>query len=210
MSSRRLESTTRSQPLPKDSGWLLPFLPALRALGPRVLEVGCGPGLDAATLSRHRFEVVGFDRAREPLLRARGRAAGATLLQADAAIPLPFRDGAFDASVASLSLHYLPWAATRRAFGEVARVLRPGAAFLFRVNATDDHHHGAGQGEELEPNFYRNPASFHAETKRFFDEAAVRQAVAGLFEVEHLAHVTIDRYEQPKRVWECLARKDEP
>ena len=195
----------RSQLLPKGSDWLLPYVGQLRASGPRVLEVGCGPGLDAATLIAAGFEVTGFDRAVAPLLRARAAVAGAGFLLADA-VWLPFRDAAFDAAVASLSLHYLAWAETRMAFGEVRRVVRPGAPFVFRVNATDDVHHGAGEGEELEPNFYRNPASYHAETKRFFDEAAVRAAVAGLFEVEHLAHVTIHRYEMPKRVWECLAR----
>lgn len=125
-----------------------------------MLELGCGPGLDAATLA-----------------------------------------------VASLSLHYLPWAETRAAFAEVARVLRTGAPFLFRVNATDDFHHGAGEGEVVEPNFYRSPRRIHAETKRFFDEAAVQAAVAGYFAVEHLEHVTVVRYEKPKRAWECLARR---
>ncbi len=191
--------------MPKGSDWLLPFLPRLRALGRRVVEVGCGPGLDAATLEAAGFKVTGFDRAAPPLPRARAAAPGAAFLRADVT-RLPFRADAFDGAVASLSLHYLSWDETRAAFGEVRRVLRPGAPFLFRVNATDDFHHGAGEGDELEPNFYRNPNSFHAETKRFFDEAMVRAALAGWFEVEHLAHMTIHRYEQPKRVWECLAK----
>lgn len=61
------------------------------------------------------------------------------------------------------------------------------------------------EGEELEPNFYRQPAAFHAETKRFFDEPMVRAAVEGHFEVRHLEHKTIYRYQDPKRIWECLA-----
>jgi ubiquinone/menaquinone biosynthesis C-methylase UbiE len=191
--------------LPKGSDWLLPFVGQLRAGGSRLLEVGCGPGLDAATLVDEGFDVTGFDRAVAALARAKASVAGAAFLRADA-VCLPFRDGAFDAAVASLSLHYLPWAETRTAFREVRRVLGPGAPFVFRVNATDDVHHGAGEGEELEANFYRNAASYHAETKRFFDDVAVRAAAVGLFEVEHLAHVTIHRYEMPKRVWECLGR----
>jgi SAM-dependent methyltransferase len=195
-----------SQPLPQDSDWLLPFLPALqktRGGASRILEIGCGPGLDAATLLGHGFEVTAFDRA--PLMRARAKAPGAQLLCADL-LHIPFRDGAFDAAVSSLALHYLPWPETRAAFAEVRRLLPAGAAFLFRVNATDDHNHGAGEGEQLEPNFYRTPTAFHSETKRFFDEPMVRAAVVGYFEIEHLAHRTIHRYEQPKRVWECFAR----
>lgn len=163
--------------------------------------------MDASTLTAHGFEVVGFDRA--PLARATASAPAAAFLRADLARTLPFRDGTFDSAVSSLALHYLAWAETRAAFGEIRRVLRDGSPFLFRVNATDDFAHGAGVGEELEPNFYRSADSYHAhfsETKRFFDEAMVRAALEGLFEVEHLEHKTIHRYEQPKRVWECVGR----
>lgn len=108
--------------------------------------------------------------------------------------------------MSSLALHYLPWAATRAAFTEVRRVLHPGAPFLFRVNADDDFHHGAGQGLELEPGLFRVPFAGHSDTKRFFDEAMVLATVEGLFDVEELEHETIYRYEQPKQVWTCLAR----
>jgi SAM-dependent methyltransferase len=194
----------RSQPLPKDSDWLLSFLPAFANRGPRLLEIGCGPGQDAATLAGHGFEVVAFDRI--TLVAARKLAPRATLLRADLATPFPFRDACFDAALASLSLHYHPWGQTRSTVREIRRVLRDGTSFLFRVNASDDVHHGAGQGEELEPNFYRQPGTYHAETKRFFDEGMVRAMLEGLFAVEHLAHCTIHRYERPKQVWECLAR----
>jgi SAM-dependent methyltransferase len=165
--------------------------------------------MDAAVLSAAGFDVVGFDVVgfdRAELSRAHTAAPRVALLRADFATPLPFRTGAFDAAVSSLALHYLPWAATRAAYGEIHRVLRPGAPFLFRVNAFDDLHHGAGQGDELEPGFFRVPLAGYSDTKRFFDDAMVRAALDGWFEIEHLAHGTIHRYEQPKRVWICLAR----
>jgi len=191
------------QPLPKDGDWLLPFLPHLRVHGPRIVEIGCGPGRDAATLATHGFEVTAFDRA--SLQRAREQAPAVRLLRADLGQTLPFRSGSFDAAASSLALHYLPWAKTRAAFSEIHRVLRHGAPFLFRVNATDDYNHGASEGEELEPNFRRMPTAHYAETKRFFDEVSVRDAVADLFRIQHLEHKTIYRYANPKQVWECLA-----
>lgn len=195
-----------SQPPLQDSDWLLPFLPRLRAQGGRLLELRCGPGVDAAKLVSAGLDVVAFDGAPGPLSRARQEVSGLSFLRADLALPLPFREGTFGCAVSSLALHYLPWAETRAAFAEVRRVLRQGSPFLFRVNATDDFHHGAGEGEELEPNFYRSPNAFHSETKRFFDAETVLAAADGLFEVEHLEHKTIYRYEEPKRVWECMAR----
>ncbi len=194
----------RSQPPPKGDDWLLSFVGVLEASGPRVLEVGCGPGRDAATLSERGFEVVAFDRL--PLLAAAERAPKADFLRADVSSQLPFRDGVFNGAVASLSLHYLPWEATRRALSEIRRVVREGGAFAFRVNADDDANHGAGEGEELERGFFRTPRPSYSETKRFFDEQMVWAAVEGLFEVERLEHKTIHHHAEPKRVWECLAR----
>jgi SAM-dependent methyltransferase len=182
-------------------------VPELGGLGRRVVEVGCGPGLDAATLLRQGFEVVAFDRVAVPLARARAIAPSALLVRADLSRRLPFRDETFDCAVSSLAMHYLPWAETRGAFADVRRVLRPGAPFLFRVNASDDVHHGAGQGEQLEPGLFRSPGSHFGDVKRFFDEEMVRAAVEALFDVERLEHVTIHRYEMPKRAWECLARR---
>jgi SAM-dependent methyltransferase len=195
-----------SQPLPKDSDWLFPFLAGLRSQGSLLLDAGCGPGIDAATLCSSGFTVVGFDRSARALSRARAVVPRATLVRADLSAPLPFRDATFDGALSSLALHYHPWAETRAAFAEIRRVLRPGAPFLFRVNATDDFYHGAGDGEVIESNFYRQPGAHHAGTKRFYDEAMVRAAVDGLFTVEHLAHVSIHRYEHPKQAWECFAR----
>jgi len=204
MTDRSAAWESGSQPLPQDSDWLLPFLPTLRERGSRLIEIGCGPGLDAATLLAAGFDVTAFDRA--SLARARAIAPGARLFRADLGWTLPLRTGVFDAALASLSLHYLPWAKTAAVFAEIRRVLRPGMPFLFRLNATDDVHHGAGQGEEIERNFYRAPAAVHADTKRFFDEDSVLAAVDGPFLVEQLEHVTIHRYEQPKQAWLCLAR----
>lgn len=198
------ELPLRSQPsLPRDDDWLLPFLPELRRRGDRLLEIGCGPGRDAAFLSGSGFSVTAFDR--QPVRDAARRAPEATFFRADLSRPLPFHNVAFDAAVASLSLHYLPWQETKEALAEIRRVLRPGSPFLFRVNATDDVNHGAGQGEPIEPNFYQAAPGSSADTKRFFDEASVRDVVSGSFAIEHLEHRTIHRYEQPKQVWECLA-----
>ena len=46
------------------------FLPALRAAGTMTLELGCGPGEDAAALAVHGFRVVGFDLVPKAVRRA--------------------------------------------------------------------------------------------------------------------------------------------
>ncbi len=189
--------------LPED--WLEPHLARVPA-GVRVLDLGCGPGWDSAALRARGFEVISTDRADSELARARIEAGTQALLRVDHSRPLPFRDAAFAVVVASLSLHYLPWADTLAAFEEVHRVLQPGGRFLFRVNATDDVEFGALEGIEVEPGLRQTTLSGYSETKRFFDEAAVR-AAASRFAIESLRHMTIARYAKPKRVWECCCRR---
>lgn len=187
---------------PLQDTWLEAFLPRLRQAGGRLLDAGCGYGADAAMLADSGFQVVACDR-----LRPAGAPWNppAAFLLADLQ-SLPFRPATFGVVIASLSLHYLPWSATLAAFRSIGALVVPGGCFLFRVNASDDIHHGAGQGEQLEPGFFRVPHLLisHSETRRFFTADDVHAVVPPGFSVEHLAHRTIRRYEHPKQVWECL------
>ncbi len=197
-------------PAPETDAWLAPFLPALRAAGGPVLELGCGAGADAAWMRAHGLCVVACDRDAAQLARARATVCDVPLLRANIAAPLPVRGGACGAAVASLSLHYFPWATTRAAVREVRRVLRPGGCFAFRVNATDDTLHGANEGDEIEPGLRHISGGPNARwsadrLKRFFDADTVRAMLADDFAVAHLAHRTTGVYGVPKRVWQCLA-----
>lgn len=186
--------------------WLAPFLPALGVAGDVVLELGCGPGEDAATLAVHGFRVTGCDRSQAAIRTATQTAPAACFFVMDMEAPFAVRGGVARSVVASLSLHYFPWETTRRIVAEVRRVLVPGGAFLFRVNATDDVNFGAGTGVEIEPGFSRVPPGRNDRPyKRFFDAAMVRQMLDPGWRIVHLAHRTIARDGVPKRVWECLA-----
>jgi len=187
--------------------WLDPFWGALRAAGEMALELGCGPGEDAAELTVQGFRVAGFDLLRTPIRRAIENAPAAQFFVADLRAPLPVRSGAVDVVVASLSIHYFLWRETHSILGEVRRVLRSGGVFVFRVNATDDVNFGAMQGEEIEPHYYRVPPDGrnNRPDKRFFDELSLHAFLTPGWRIAYLAHRTISRYNTPKQVWECLA-----
>ncbi|MFQ5697645.1 MAG: class I SAM-dependent methyltransferase [Myxococcota bacterium] len=112
----------------------------LRSVAPldRLLECGCG-GNPELSLLEHCESYAGVDFTARGLALARRRleAAGArfTLERADICA-LPFRAGSFDAVYSAHALYHIPDPRhQRRAFDEIARVLRPGGvAILLLAN----------------------------------------------------------------------------
>lgn len=124
--------------------------PAILALagdvaGARILDAGCGPGMQAAELFARGATVTGIDLSEDLLAIARTRSTG-TFLRHDLTEPLPFPDNSFDLVLSSLVMHYLEdWVAPLREFH---RVLVPGGRVVFsthhpvmdlRANGSDDY-----------------------------------------------------------------------
>lgn len=94
-----------------------------------VLDVGIGTGRFAKPLTERGFQVVGIDISRNMMLRARQKGIEDVVL--GDVYNLPFRDGAFDASVAVHVLHIVKdW---RSMMKEVGRVTTKGVFSLLRA-----------------------------------------------------------------------------
>lgn len=99
--------------------------------GKRVLEVGCGDGALAVELAKRGAEVTGVDASERMIEAARERArdAGVPLaLHLGPAEALPFDHERFDMVVAQTILCFV--ADGSPAFGEIARVLKPGGRLV--------------------------------------------------------------------------------
>jgi len=96
----------------------------------RVLELGCGTGLNTEHLADHARAVVALDFSEAMLERAKSRlhGRGVEFLSRDLALGLPFADANFDVVVETLVLEHLPELGPL--FAEAARVLRPGGRLL--------------------------------------------------------------------------------
>ncbi|KXK62067.1 hypothetical protein AWW66_10500 [Micromonospora rosaria] len=129
-----ISSSTNTRPS-HGADFLRRHLPSIaRVAGPpRLLDLGCGGGRNAAVLAETGLAIVGMDFAHRPLLAARTRLGPgpARLVQASMKASLPFRTGAFSLVTAFTSLENVTEDDRLRALGrEVRRVLCPGGLFF--------------------------------------------------------------------------------
>ena len=179
-----------------------PFVARGRAR--HVLELGCGTGPDTRYLVRQGCLPVAVDFSADALRACGQTAPTAQRLLLDLSLPLPFRDGAFPVILASLALHYFPWRKTQAIVDEVRRCLEPGGVLLSRFNSIHDTNHGAVGHREIEPGLYL----VNGMPKRFFDEDALRTLFGPGWRINNLEEMTVDKYDDPKVLWEAVVIKD--
>ncbi len=92
--------------------------------GKRLLDIGCGAGVLARSLSDRGAHVAGVDPNAQALALARETVPTGTF-HAAGAETLPFADDSFDGAIFLNSLHHVPEPAMHAALGEAARVVGP-------------------------------------------------------------------------------------
>lgn len=184
--------------------WLARWLPLLEESAGRrpVLEIGCGTGDDTATLVKAGFPVFAFDISSASVATTRVRVREARVSCQDVRAPFPLGEGEAGAVVASLSLHYFPWAETLELVRRVRRTLAPGGVFLCRLNSTEDQHFGASGHPVIEPNYFL----VDDRPKRFFDRPSVDALFSSGWTVLSMEHQTTKKYVRPKALWEVVVQ----
>ena len=108
--------------------WVLSVVPDLR--GPRVLELGHGPGHLQLALARHQITPFGLDQSRQMgrIARRRLQTSGfSSLLVNGLAQHLPYRCEVFDQVVATFPTPYI---IEKQTLDEIFRVLVPGGTLV--------------------------------------------------------------------------------
>ncbi|PAU78843.1 class I SAM-dependent methyltransferase [Halomonas salipaludis] len=187
--------------------WLSRWLPLVleRVNDGRVLEIGCGPGDDTATLSAAGMKVHAFDISSSAVRKTKIRVPSATVECRDLREPLPEQATGFGVIVASLSLHYFAWSDTQVIVRRIRSALRPGGILLCRLNSTEDHNFGASGNPEAEPNFFL----VNGEPKRFFDKCSVESLFAEGWNTLSLEHFTTRKYVKAKALWEVILERSD-
>ena len=188
----------------KTDRWLLKFEGLIAGCQGPIIDLGCGSGNNVVTLLKWDKTVIPCDYSDVAIKNIRNNFP--QIEEAfcfDMTEGLPFTDNFTDLVIADLSLHYFSQSVTFKILNEIKRVLTPNGKLLFRVNSMNDVNYGAGVGQEVERHYYFTGESSY---KRFFDEKDVRFFWQE-WELEYLGEVSLLRYDMPKTVWCCLARK---
>jgi SAM-dependent methyltransferase len=170
--------------------------------GQRVLDVGCGPGALTSELVRRvgAGAVTAVDPSEPFVVAARERHPGVRVERASAEA-LPFEDGAFDAVLAALVVHFMadPVAGLR----EMARVARPDGVVAASVW---DHASGGGPltvfweaAHELDPDVHdesRLAGARAGHLAELFREAGLRDVEDGALTVE-VEHPSFEEWWEP-------------
>lgn len=169
----------------------------------RILELGCGVGNDAAYFAAFGHNVVAVDfsdTALEEATKQFGGFPNLTFVKQDIGEPFAFGDGEFDFVYARLSLHYFPDAQTKKVFGEIARVLRPGGAVAFICKSVMDPLYG--KGTEIERDMFETDHVRH-----FFSEEYAAECLGNRLEIQSLMSGEDNFFTRPSAFVKAIGRK---
>lgn len=166
-----------------------------------VIDLGCGFGNDTLYLSERGFRVISCDYSEEALNRLKYFIPNPDTRLFDMLDGLPFPDATATVLIADLSMHYFSSKDTSRIIGDISRVLVDGGYLICRVNSVNDVEFGAGQGVEIEDNYY----DINGNLKRFFDKKQIDKFFKA-WDIEYVEECEMNRYPKLKRVWEIALK----
>lgn len=166
------------------------------------IDLGCGFGNDTLYLKERGYEVIPCDFSEKALIRLSNFIDNLNVKCFDLKDGLPFEDNCAKVVISDLSLHYFTWNDTQKIIKEINRVLMNEGILLCRVNSTNDINHGAGQGVEIEENFY----NINGNLKRFFNEAKLKELFKE-WDIQFINETEIIRYKMNKIAWEISIKK---
>ena len=169
----------------------------------KFVELGCGRAYCSNYLISEGFsDVIATDFSSEVLKMVQEENKDLQTMLFDMTGGLPFGDNSVDVVIADLCLHYFDSEMTKYIIKEISRVLKKDGYLLVRVNSTKEVQK-KNNLEKIEHNFYFEGNIY----KRYFDEEDCYYYFKD-FKVYYLQESVMDRYDNPKVLWELCLRKN--
>lgn len=169
----------------------------------KFVELGCGRAYCSNYLISEGFsDVIATDFSSEVLKMVQEENKDLQTMLFDMTGGLPFGDNSVDVVIADLCLHYFDSEMTKYIIKEISRVLKKDGYLLVRVNSTKEVQK-KNNLEKIEHNFYFEGNIY----KRYFDEEDCYYYFKD-FKVYYLQESAMDRYDNPKVLWELCLRKN--
>lgn len=169
----------------------------------KFVELGCGRAYCSNYLISEGFsDVIATDFSSEVLKMVQKENKDLQTMLFDMTGGLPFGDNSVDVVIADLCLHYFDSQMTKYIIKEISRVLKKDGYLLVRVNSTKEVQK-KNKLEKIEHNFYFEGNIY----KRYFDEEDCYYYFKD-FNVYYLQESAMDRYDNPKVLWELCLRKN--
>ncbi len=157
----------------------------------KVLDVGCGLGVDTMYFARHGLVAHGMDVSRTAIEKAKKLADRRATFEAVGALEANIPDGSYDGIFCSKVLHQFRNPETEEAAKRLFHWLKNGGVAVITVMSTDDEDFGKGEKVE-EGTFLKEPGL----TTHYFTEAELKDLL-----IRHGFHnITMERFEEFGRV----------
>lgn len=171
-----------------------------------ILDLGCGNGYDTIWLKKRGYEVASVDFSKSAVERVKQFNDNAMLFDIGKFEDWQkFNNETFSYVIADLSLHYFDTKTTMMIMNEIKRVLISNGILIARVNTMQDKAFGAGDGVEIEPNFYKNLQ--RGIDKRFFTEESANEFFSVIGDVK-IESKTITYVNRQKQCYEIVVQKN--
>lgn len=170
----------------------------------KVLELGCGLGIDSAFFAQHGHAVLSTDFSNIAVKNNTKRYANLKNLSfevMDIGKPMKFDNSQFDIVYARLSLHYFPDKLTKKVFAEINRVLKSGGLLIFVCKSVDDPLYG--QGEMVERDMFLRDGH----VRHFFSEEYVQDCLDEEYNIEKMWSGNEEYYGKKSAFVKVIAKK---
>lgn len=168
-----------------------------------IVELGCGRAYCSKYLLDNGFKnIIACDFSEEVLKIVNTDIPSLKTKSFDMSKGLLFEDNSINVLIADLSLHYFNLETTKFIFDEIYRILKKDGYLIARVNSFNNIKLIPNTYEESEKNFFYDGNIY----RKFFDKNELELLFRN-FETCNLVETEMNRYENPKILWEFCIKK---